>query len=130
VARFVNLKRRCSTIVYVRVLIHTPLYRYPTKPVQKAWPKDVKLFRVFKDWSKAAVLQCGLLHRERRAYLLGELEVIERLVAACPGLAAPKAPLCLAALALGVDEAKWQLRHANAMPRCVFWGNATGKTHR
>ncbi|KAJ8604979.1 hypothetical protein CTAYLR_006889 [Chrysophaeum taylorii] len=91
---------------------------YPPRSV-KQWPRDLKLAKLFKDWSKEAVTRCGLRHRERRAYLLGELEILDGLVAACPALAAPKAPLCAAAVSLALDETAWVLRHSPAHPAAL-----------
>jgi len=73
--------------------------------------RDVKLAKLAKEWSKAAVLNCGLKHRERRAYLIGELDVCRGLLVAVPGVGAPKAPLVLACCALARDEVLWALRH-------------------
>ena len=85
---------------------------FPPRGYPGRWPRDLKLAKLFKEWSKTATQQCGLKHRERRAYLLGELEVCRGLLDAVPGLAAPKAPLALAAAALARDELLWALRHA------------------
>ena len=65
-------------------------------PLQR---RDVKLAKLAKEWSKNAVLHSGLKHRERRAYLLGELDVAQGLLVAVPGLSTAKAPLVLACCA-------------------------------
>ena len=58
------------------------------------------------------VLQCGPKHRERRAYVCGELEIINGLLAACPALAAPKAPLAT----------RRRLSRVGILSEtCVFW---------
>lgn len=85
----------------------------------KGWPREIKLSKLFKDWSKVAVQNCGLAHRERRGYVAGEIEIIDGLVAACPSLSAPKAPLCLAAVSLALDETLWLLRHSRSNPSAL-----------
>ena len=87
---------------------------WPPRGYSGKWPRDLKLSKTFKEWSKAAVLNCGHRHRERRAYLCGELDVMQGLLTAVPGLAAPKAPLAVAACALAHDEVLWALRHSPA----------------
>ena len=87
---------------------------WPPRGYAGKWPRDLKLSKTFKEWSKAAVLNCGHRHRERRAYLCGELDVMQGLLTAVPGLAAPKAPLAVAACALAHDEVLWALRHSPA----------------
>lgn len=103
--------------------IHTELEAlgkwYPPRGGVKNWPRDLRLAKLFKDWSKEAVQQCGLKHRERRAYLAGEIEVIGGLVAACPTLSAPNAPLCIAAVSLALDETIWLLRHLPTNPSAL-----------
>mmetsp|Transcript_19229 Transcript_19229/g.57121 ORF Transcript_19229/g.57121 Transcript_19229/m.57121 type:complete len:1269 (+) Transcript_19229:282-4088(+) len=85
---------------------------FPPRGYPGRWPKDLKLAKLFKEWSKQATLMSGLYHRERRGYLLGELEIMQGLLTAVPGLAGPKAPLALAGAALARDELLWALRHA------------------
>lgn len=103
--------------------IHTELEAlgkwYPPRGGVKNWPRDLRLAKLFKDWSKEAVKQCGLKHRERRAYLAGEIEIIDGLIAACPPLSAPKAPLCIAAVSLALDETIWLLRHLPTNPSAL-----------
>ena len=85
--------------------------QFPPRNYPGKWPRDLKLAKTFKEWSKNAVLNCGPRHRERRAYLCGEIDIMHNLFLAVPGLVAPKAPLAVAACALALDEALWALRH-------------------
>ncbi|CAM9864578.1 unnamed protein product, partial [Choristocarpus tenellus] len=66
---------------------------FPPKGVTLALPEDMRLKKYVKQLSRDAATQCGLRHRERRAYLREELRNILALVRASPGMLGPKLPM-------------------------------------
>jgi NCK-associated protein 1 len=74
-------------------------------------PKGFKLKNVVKDLYKEAMLNSGIIHKERRSYLRGELANLGSLLSAVPGLIAPKFPMIITSLSMARAEIEWYFLH-------------------
>ncbi|CAM9640995.1 unnamed protein product, partial [Phaeothamnion confervicola] len=100
-----------STVLNVHIETDRLAGWFPPKGVSLGLPKGTKLKAFMKDLSKDATLTAGLKHRERRAYLCGELANLRSLLAQMPGLLGPQFPAVLATVALARAEVGSYYRH-------------------
>jgi NCK-associated protein 1 len=84
---------------------------FPNKTVPTKFDKDVKPKRIMGDVAKSAVISAGLAHRERRSFIVGELQNMLHTFRECPGLVAPKFPMVLAGLSMARAEIIWYFHH-------------------
>jgi len=84
---------------------------YPAKNSNVQVPKGFKLKNVMKDLYKEAMLNSGIIHKERRSYLRGELANLGALLTSVPGLLAPKFPMIITALSMARAEIEWYFLH-------------------
>lgn len=66
--------------------------------------RNYKLKPFLKEIAKDAVMRTGLIHRERRTLLRGELSNLNNLFSLSPGLLGPKFPMAMAAASLARSE--------------------------
>ena len=78
-------------------------------------PKGLKLKVLLKTVSRTSVISAAHKQRERRSFLEAELGNLNRLIAAVPGLIAPKFPMLLAAAAMAKSEIVAYFRHAEGV---------------
>ena len=74
-----------------------------------------KCQKTLRHVAKTAVLTCGLVMRQRRAFLLSELISINGLLRLEPGLVAPKLPQILATMALAKSELTAFISHSDVV---------------
>uniref|UniRef100_A0A7S1XR57 CYRIA/CYRIB Rac1 binding domain-containing protein n=1 Tax=Phaeomonas parva TaxID=124430 RepID=A0A7S1XR57_9STRA len=91
---------------------------FPPRGYKIQPPKELRnLKKMFKDESKAATVNCGHAHAEKRSYLRGEMANLVSLLMDTPGLVGPKFPMVLTALAMGKAELRWYFDHKSATTR-------------
>ena len=78
-------------------------------------PKGLKLKVLLKTVSRTSAISAAHKQRERRSFLEAELGNLNRLIAAVPGLIAPKFPMLLAAAAMAKSEVVAYFRHAEGV---------------
>lgn len=79
--------------------------------------RTYKLRPILQEIAKEATINTGLVHRERRAYLRGELANMNGLFSLSPGLLGPKFPQVVAAASLARSEIHHYFCHAGQETR-------------
>lgn len=105
----------CAGLYQQNINVHQELESlagwYPPKGSNVQVPKGFKLKNVLKDLYKEAQIHSGIVHKERRSYLRGELANLGSLLTAVPGLMGPKFPMIITALSMARAEIEWYFLH-------------------